>query len=50
MMKEVGGEGREGGEEGVRNLLAVAISATWRTIDCILQLLLVCGGGSRVNK
>jgi hypothetical protein len=48
MMKEVGGEGRGGGE-GVKNLLAVAMTATWWTIDCVLQLLL-CGGGSGANE
>ncbi len=49
MMKEVGGEGREGGGKGVRSLLVMAMTATWQTIDCILQLLL-CGGGSRANE
>ncbi len=40
---------RGGVGEGVRNLLVVAMTATWQRIDCILQLLL-CGGGSGAKE
>ena len=37
------------GGEGVRNLLAVVMTATWWMIDCVLQLLL-CGSRGSSGK